>query len=461
MKPDLSRSITHHPHLFSPPRVPTISSNYIATSLRASRGRRRAAALEELGGSVARQLPVSAIDLESQAIPGPHGTSFCENDVYNLLSSYKSPSELSRIVADTSRTLGKSEGGTHTPAPRMPFCLPTFKTRRLRRFYERQNETIERMLKSVEEHRADALREAGAEALHLKIAVYGSLVANLVLSALQIFAAVTSGSLSLITTMADAVFDPLSNLILILSNRATHHVNPRRFPAGRARLEPAGNILFCFIMIAVSVLIIAFSIRDLSSRWGEVGVNGFHLSSIVAVITSFTTKLGLFIYCCPLRKRYSQVRIVWQDHRNDLLINGFGILTSVGGSKLIWWIDSLGAIVLSVLFIILWLRTAWTEFLLLVCVAASIESQQLFTFICLCLSPAISGFVTVRVYHSGPRLIAEVDVVMDREAALADIHDTAEALQLKLERLPDIERSYVHVDYETTHKPEHSYEPQS
>jgi hypothetical protein len=57
---------------------------------------------------------------------------------------------------------------------------------------------------------------------------------------------------------------------------------------------------------------------------------------------------------------------LWQDHRNDLFINGFGILTSVGGSKLRWWIDPIGAIILSILNNIVWLRTAMKEFLLLI-----------------------------------------------------------------------------------------------
>lgn len=34
-------------------------------------------------------------------------------------------------------------------------------------------------------------------------------------------------------------------------------------------------------------------------------------------------------------------------------------------------------------------------------------------------------------------------------------HDVAEELQVKLESLPDVERAYVHIDYETSHKPEH------
>jgi len=44
--------------------------------------------------------------------------------------------------------------------------------------------------------------------MQYKIAVTGSFVANIALAVLQIYGATTSGSLSLLTTMADAIFDP-------------------------------------------------------------------------------------------------------------------------------------------------------------------------------------------------------------------------------------------------------------
>ena len=70
-------------------------------------------------------------------------------------------------------------------------------------------------------------------------------------------------------------------------------------------------------------------------------------------------------------------------------------------------------------------------------------------------SDAITGLDTVRAWHSGPRLIVEVDIVMDERQSLKETHDVAEGLQTKLESLPDVERCYVHVDYETSHAPEH------
>ena len=80
----------------------------------------------------------------------------------------------------------------------------------------------------------------------------------------------------------------------------------------------------------------------------------------------------------------------------------------------------MGAIVLSCLISVIWLRTAFSEFMLLVGVTASVDMHQLITYICVTHSPEINGIDTVRCYHSGPRLIAEVDVVMNPEASLRD-----------------------------------------
>jgi hypothetical protein len=87
-------------------------------------------------------------------------------------------------------------------------------------------------------------------------------------------------------------------------------------------------------------------------------VTEFHVPAIAAVAVAFFVKLCLFLYCWGLRQ-YSQVRILWEDHRNDLFINGFGIMTSVLGSKIAWWIDPMGATILAFLIIGLWGHTAY------------------------------------------------------------------------------------------------------
>ena len=351
----------------------------------------------------------------------------------------------------------------------------------------------------MDEHVRLAKEFDGANQLKLKIAVQGSFAANVFLAALQVYAAVSSGSLSLFTTMADAIFDPMSNITLIACNRAVKTVDARRYPSGKARIETVGNIVFCFLMTAVSFLLIVLSAMEII-HGSESATKSFHVPSVIAVAVAFCTKLCLFIYCWALRNDYSQIRILWEDHRNDLFINGFGLFTSIGGSKLKWWLDPMGAIILSCLISILWLRTASSEFQLLIGVTADTEMLQWITYICeysaishlslptteflvydtplhapsprpcsqkcqtaeilfsdlaMTHSSQILALDTVRAYYSGPRIIVEVDVVMAPDETLRDTHDVAEALQVKLESLPDVERAYVHIDYETVHKPEH------
>ena len=319
-----------------------------------------------------------------------------ETDPFHLAARLKSEEEIRQIKANTSRKRDSADKSAKV----MDMIQNTgnkgkqaLTTRKLQGFYETQNENIERMLKPVEEH-VRAARELNSEnSLKYKIAVYASFAANVILCVVQVYGAASSGSLSLFTTMADAIFDPMSNLTLLLCNKAVNRVDPRKFPAGKARIETAGNICFCFLMTAVSFIIIAFSIREIVEG-SDTLLAPFHLPSIIAVSVAFFTKLALFIYCFALRNQVSQIRILWEDHRNDLLINGFGVMTSILGSKVRWWLDPAGAILLSILVSGLWLHSAYGEFQLLVGVTADTKMQQLITYICTHPSTCISESIT-------------------------------------------------------------------
>ncbi|KAJ5488121.1 hypothetical protein N7453_011575 [Penicillium expansum] len=457
MEEHLRNSLSNHPHAFQSLHHTHSSSPSHRTDRMAplSINEGTTTALEHELTTMQQHRNGSSSDEEGQ--PPPRYTP--ESDPFQLASKLKTEDEIRQMKANTSRkrdstTASKSRKVGSIVKDTARLGKQAFVTKKLQGFYESQNENIERMLKPVEEHRRAARELSVDNRLKYRIAVYGSFAANIILSVIQVYGAVSSGSLSLFTTMADAVFDPMSNLTLLLCNKAVNRVDPRKFPAGKARIETAGNICFCFLMTAVSFIIIAFSIRELVSG-SEEETQSFHLPSVIAVAVAFATKFALFLYCWALRNQVSQIRILWEDHRNDLFINGFGVLTSVGGSKLRWWIDPMGAIILSVLVSALWLHSAYGEFQLLVGVTADTKMQQLITYISMTHSPAITAIDTVRAYTSGPRLLVEVDVVMDPEESLRATHDVAEELQIKLESLPDVERAYVHVDYETTHKPEH------
>jgi divalent metal cation (Fe/Co/Zn/Cd) transporter len=72
-------------------------------------------------------------------------------------------------------------------------------------------------------------------------------------------------------------------------------------------MATVGNIIFSFIMMSVSLILIVESIRDIASHKSSGDdVTDFHVPAIVAVSVAFFVKLGLFLYCWGLRQ-YSQV----------------------------------------------------------------------------------------------------------------------------------------------------------
>ncbi|KAJ3826036.1 CDF-like metal transporter [Lentinula raphanica] len=342
--------------------------------------------------------------------------------------------------------------------------------RKLQKYYARQNHLIVSLLKSMEEHTSEARDEEDAARLPVKIAIWASLIANLSLCILQMYAAISALSLSLFATGIDSVFDIASNILLLWLHNKSVSLDSKKWPVGGARLETIGNIIYGnyttlkisyarltrslsgFLMSSVNLVVIVESVRDLITHTNG-SVKDFHLPSILAVASALFVKFVLFLYCFSLRKNSSQVHVLWEDHRNDLWINGFGILMSTGGSKLRWYLDPMGAIIITLGVIVAWGRTIYRQFELLAGKCAPHGVLQLLTYKSLTFSEEIERIDTVRAYHSGPDFFVEVDIVMDPNTPLWKAHDISEHLQSKIEALPNIERAFVHVDYETSHQP--------
>jgi len=311
------------------------------------------------------------------------------------------------------------------------------------------------MLKSMEDHTEEAKEEEEHNRLPIKIAIYASLLANFSLCVLQLYAAVSSGSLSLLATGIDAVFDIGSNVMLFYVHRKASGLDANKWPVGGTRLQTIGNIVYGALMGAANLVIIVESVRSIVTHGDAGDLKDFHIPSLVAVGVALAVKFLLFLYCYTLRKSSSQVLILWEDHRNDLFINGFGLLMSAGGSRLRWWLDPMGAIILAGGVIIAWSHTVYTQFELLAGKSAPHDFLQLIIYKAMTFSGEIEKIDTVRAYHSGPEYFVEVDVVMPADTPLWKAHDISQRLQDKIEVLPNVGRAFVHVDHEATHTPEH------
>ena len=51
--------------------------------------------------------------------------------------------------------------------------------------------------------------------------------------------------------------------------------------------------------------------------------------------------------------------------------------------------------------------------------------------------------------------MVELDIVLPENMSLREAHDIGESLQFKLEKVPNVERAFVHLDWNSQHQPEH------
>ncbi|KAI5480698.1 cation diffusion facilitator [Pseudohyphozyma bogoriensis] len=327
-------------------------------------------------------------------------------------------------------------------------------SKKLRDFYANQNERIASLLKPLVSHAQESADAERANRMPVKIAIWASLAANVTLAVLQIYAAVASLSLSFFASAIDAIFDPVVTILLWYLNRKAARVDPIKWPAGGQRLVNVGSCLYSMVMAGASVVLIVESIRDLASHSGN-ETEKFHLPSTIIVGIAVVTKFCLFLYCYQTRHMGPACRVLYEDHRNDLMLNSFALVTNALGAKIAWWIDPAGAIVLSLVLIYLWGSSALMELNCLAGIGAPKDIQELIIYKAMTFSDKVTKVDSCKIFHSGTNYVVELDVVMPPETPLHIAHDISQILQDQLETLPSVDRCYVHIDHETSHSPEH------
>jgi divalent metal cation (Fe/Co/Zn/Cd) transporter len=117
----------------------------------------------------------------------------------------------------------------------------------------------------------------------------------------------------------------------------------------------------------------------------------------------------------------------------------------------LWWLDAVAAMVLGMLIIYVWTMTGKAHVQLLAGRVAEKEQLATLTYLAMNHDARITVVDTVRAYYVGAKVVAEVDIVLPAAMPLQEAHDIGEGLQKEIEKLPYVERAYVHLDTEYAH----------
>ncbi|KAM3740885.1 hypothetical protein ACB098_08G133400 [Castanea mollissima] len=327
-----------------------------------------------------------------------------------------------------------------------------------REYYERQINTMnsfEEVDSLVTSNGIDEEQQAiedAKDARHeraMKISNY----ANIILLAFKVYATIKSGSLAIAASTLDSLLDLMAGGILWFTHLAMKNINIYKYPIGKLRVQPVGIIIFAAVMATLGFQVLLQAAEELIQDDPSEKLSKSKLIWMCTIMISATVvKLALWIYC--KNSENDIVRAYAKDHFFDVVTNVVGLAAALLADAFFWWIDPSGAIILAFYTIFNWSQTVFENAVSLVGQSAPPEVLQKLTYLVM-RHPQVKRIDTVRAYTFGVLYFVEVDIELPEELPLKEAHTIGETLQEKLERLPEVERAFVHLDYECDHKPEH------
>eukprot|EP00002_Diphylleia_rotans_P024901 TRINITY_DN4918_c0_g1_i1.p1 TRINITY_DN4918_c0_g1~~TRINITY_DN4918_c0_g1_i1.p1 ORF type:complete len:544 (-),score=129.68 TRINITY_DN4918_c0_g1_i1:407-2038(-) len=288
--------------------------------------------------------------------------------------------------------------------------------------------------------------------LRARVATGISLLCNVGLFTIKFLVAIASGSLSVLASTLDSLLDLVSGFVLWYTSRKAGLAaeNIYAYPVGTSRAEPIGVLIFCAVMGMVSLQVIIEGVTRLADGEDDIEISFLDVILLLAVVGC---KAALYLYCKVIQSPATQA--LAQDHRNDIITNSLGLIFAYLGATTEWWLDAAGAMAFSAYIVWTWFNTGKDMVDLFIGKAAEPNFIQQLACVAFNHHPKISKIDTVRAFHFGSELIVEVDIVLPENTLLKESHAIGETLQMKLEKMPSVERAFVHVDHDWDHAPEH------
>ncbi|KAK3671049.1 hypothetical protein LTR78_009010 [Recurvomyces mirabilis] len=363
--------------------------------------------------------------------------------------------------------------------------LKGIKNKKVRKFYENQNESlndwleVDALVKAVaddvlesmdpdpdkdgDNERGGGLQQEGGN-IHsflpedekerrqtaekkAKWAININVIANIALLAGKIAAVFSSGSLSLLASTVDSALDLLCTLIVWTTNRIVAwrlKTLQRKFPVGRRRLEPLGILVFSILMVVSFLQILQESVEKIMPLKGT--ADALPAIAVAAMGATILVKGIIWFGCTPIKT--TQVQALAQDCKTDVIFNTLSLLFPFIGYKAdIWWLDPVGAGLLSLFIIYDWSSTCFENITRLSGQACDPALEKKLLYLAYRFSPIVDGFKSLTAYHAGDGIWVEYDVLLKEDTKLHRSHDIAETLQYCAEGLDEVDRAFVTTDY--------------
>ena len=326
-------------------------------------------------------------------------------------------------------------------------------------------------------HNEDNHRKAASSfhaAQHDDIVMRLSVRINTLLLLGKALACTLSASPAILASLVDSAVDVAVQAGLYHASHEARkrHTHDENYPVGRGQLEPVALVVCAALKCAGMALVVFESAMMLRARdheqcgtlshdrhhHGLLHIWRHHWESVALLAAVSAVKFGFCVYCEVLVRGRSHggvttaaARAVAADNQNDVILSAGALVATVITqiARSLWWVDPAVALVLALFVLRFWLRSGRQQLDLVI--GRTADRRFLESIRELSLDHESSGVESVdkvRAYHWGPRLLVELEVVMNASTPLSESAEVGMDLQRKVEALHAVERCFVRLDYQ-------------
>lgn len=276
-----------------------------------------------------------------------------------------------------------------------------------------------------------------------RIASILGILGNLFLLIIKGIIGLITHSQAMIADSINSASDIVSSALTYVGNRIASKPRDDDHHLGHGKAEYIYSMLISILIIMVAVSVFKDS---LLSFWR---VNEFNFSFwyIVVCVVTILTKLGLFLYTNHLYKKYHNLLILAnsRDHRNDMIVTLFTLLSGVFVYFNIYWVDSLVGLGISIFILIAGIKVFIESYNVLMDKAMSEETEKK-------VMDIIAKYSEVKkIQHFNATPVGYMyqvsfTIFVDGNMSTYESHDIANKLEKEISALDDIYLTIIHVN---------------
>ncbi|MBT3464604.1 cation transporter [archaeon] len=272
---------------------------------------------------------------------------------------------------------------------------------------------------------------------------FSAIILNSILFTIKFVAGIYTNSISLISDALNSLSDIFSSIIVYVSIKVANKRPDWNHPFGHHRAETlAGVVVAIFTGILGFEVAKTSIIRTISGKSNLIG-------DVAAIVLIINILIKLFMANFFIKKGKSMKRPALKatgiDSRNDAIVS-FIALIGVGGSFIGFGnLDNIAGIIISLFIFYSGYQIAIENIDYLMgktppkkYVDKLVKKAKKVN--------GVKGINDVRAHYVGNRIHIEIHVEVDANCSTKESHDIGKVVQIKIEKLNDVDKAFVHID---------------